>query len=211
MSRPSIPQRTRVFVGCEGESEQGYSRFVAAVTVDRGKPFAIDSHILKGGDPLSRIESAVKIIAQEMDKRGKYEFKFVFQDADQSGLDADRDRQAADLARKHDILMIWQEPDHEGFVLLHFDHTERRHPTTKAQSMAAVKKVWSSYEKASTAKQYASKLGLADLARAGQRHAGLNELLTALKLVERPQAKAEKPAAIERPLRLIQLGGDESA
>ncbi|HWU61504.1 MAG TPA: RloB domain-containing protein [Ensifer sp.] len=209
MTRQSIPERARIFVGCEGESEEGYSAFLARLARDHDLPVAVDANKMKGGDPLSRIEWAREYISREEEKRGAYSAKFAFLDTDQAVLDPGRADRAVALADQLGITIIWQQPDHEGLVLLHFDHTEKKHPTTKAASQKAVLKVWGSYKKNSTGQQYRSKLTVDSLKLAGRGHSDLNELLMTIGLVER--AKDEpRPERAHRE-RAIDLGDDESA
>ncbi len=212
MTRMAKVERVRIFVGCEGESENGYTVFLANLARDADLPVAVDPHILKKGEPLSRIEQAIAKIEREEEKRGPYAFKFALLDADQRDADPVRATQAIVLAQRHDITITWQEPDHEGLLLHHFDHAEKKHPQTKAQSMAAVKKMWATYEKASTAKQYASKLKPADLVRAAGRHPGLKKMLQKIGLAEEPKEQtAEKPFRFQGPPPKLGLGGDEGA
>ncbi len=186
MSRRVIEARARIFVGCEGESEDGYATFLATLARDLGLPVAVDPHILKNGDPLSRLQWAVACVDREQKKRGAYVARFAFLDTDQRDLVPGRSVEIATLARQHDITLIWQEPDHEGLLLQHFDHKERKRPATKAESMKAVLRVWNGYEKNSTARQYARALSREHLTRAADRHEALRCLLAEIGLVEPP-------------------------
>lgn len=170
-------ERARIFVGCEGHSERGYAAWLASLARDAALAVAVDPHILKEGDPLSRIKWASACIEREEGRRGTYAAKFAFLDTDQRDGDPERAAQTITLAQRSGIVLVWQEPDHEGLLLDHFDHSERRRPRSKADSMQALQRLWPGYEKNSTAQQYGSKLGREHLERAGARHADLNTLL----------------------------------
>lgn len=205
MSRENIPERTRIFVGCEGGSEHGYSTFLAKLTQDLGLRVFVDPHILKEGDPLSRIEKAQKIIEQQEGKRGSYQRKFAFLDTDQRERDPDRARQAVVLAGQLDITIIWQEPDHEGLVLQHFPAAPRRAPRTKADSMRGLHRFWAHYEKNSTALQYRGHLDEAAVLVAAGRVASLRTLCVAAQLIIEPVEEAQavvEPAAKMPPLEI---------
>lgn len=210
MSRAAKIERARIFVGCEGESESGYSVCLANLARDKDLPVTVDAHVMKKGDPLSRIRWAEAKIRQQEQNRGDYAYKFALLDADQRDLDPERARQAIALAEKLGIIIIWQEPDHEGLLLQHFDHEEKRRPRTKAESMAAVLKVWSTYDKGSTAQQYGKKLTQEKLERAGKYSAELNDLLVAIGLIPPPEEKAAKAEPVPKS-RKLDLGPDESA
>ena len=186
MSRPLI-ERTRIFVGCEGESERSYAVCLAKIARDRDLPVAVDAHIMREGDPLSRIAWAVVRIAREEEKRGPYPARFVLLDRDQAEREPDREGRAIAVAKANDITIIWQQPDHEGLLLLHFEHNEKRQSRTKAESMRALLRVWAGYEKNSTARQYGRKIDQEALVRASNHDANLGEFLMTIGLIERPK------------------------
>jgi hypothetical protein len=70
--RRQRPQRRRIFLGCEGESEQGYGallgRLLEAIRHDR----YLHIVLLRpgGGDPLALVKLALRRIAEEEAKRG---------------------------------------------------------------------------------------------------------------------------------------------
>lgn len=197
MTRVNIPERTRIFVGCEGESEHGYSTFLAKLTQDMGLRVFIDPHILMEGDPFSRIQKAQKIIEQQEVKRGPYQNKFAFLDTDQRVRDPKRAAQAVALAAELDITIIWQEPDHEGLVLKHFPPAPQKAPRTKVESMRGVRKFWPKYEKNSNALQYRNHLSANAVLLAAGRIASLRTLCVAAQLIIEPAE--EEPGDAQEP------------
>jgi hypothetical protein len=62
--RPFIPQRRRVFFGCEGDSERGYGGLIGRLLEEQRRDIHLDVTLLKpgGGDPLALVERAIKYI-----------------------------------------------------------------------------------------------------------------------------------------------------
>jgi len=59
-----IPQRRRIFLGCEGESERGYGALIGRLLESQRRDVHLQVVLLKpgGGDPLALIEQARKRI-----------------------------------------------------------------------------------------------------------------------------------------------------
>ena len=80
--RPFIPQRRRVFLGCEGESERGYGAQLGELLQLTG----LAVHLRPGGgDPLALVELAVQRIRDLESKRGPYAIRAVLLDANGIG------------------------------------------------------------------------------------------------------------------------------
>ncbi len=60
--RATIPVRRRIFLGCEGESEQGYGALLARLAEDCGLDLAFQPVLLRpgGGDPLDLVSLAAE-------------------------------------------------------------------------------------------------------------------------------------------------------
>lgn len=138
MSRIVTEDRARIFVGCEGESENGYSAYLANLARDRQLPIAVDLYVIKEGDPLSRVKRAIERIRQQEEKRGPYQAKYALLDADQRDREPAKAEQATALALQGGMTIIWQEPDHEGLLLSHFARKEKHRPATNTESMRAL-------------------------------------------------------------------------
>ena len=67
--RATIPQRRRIFLGCEGESEQGYGALLSRIAEGMNLHLAIQSVLLRpgGGDPLDLVSLAIEL--SERDER----------------------------------------------------------------------------------------------------------------------------------------------
>ncbi|MGH7661555.1 MAG: RloB domain-containing protein [Vulcanimicrobiaceae bacterium] len=160
------PQRARVFVGCEGDSEQAYTVFLSRLLEEIRKDRHLDAAVLKGGDPLSRIEYAVKIYKKREANRGQYMLKTVLLDRDVVGIDPKRDELFDALVSAHNFIVLWLEPCIEGFLLRHFPGCEKARPNTATQALGALRGQWAHYEKPPTTVELASKFARGDVVRA---------------------------------------------
>src|SRR5271163_2170925 len=124
LRRRLIPQRRRVFLGCEGESERGYGALVNRLLETRRQDVHLDIALLKpgGGDPLALIELAVRRITEgERKRESPYVHRAVLLDADRRGQSPARDARIPALAATARLRIIWQEPCHEALLLRHLD------------------------------------------------------------------------------------------
>ncbi len=85
-----IPRRKRIFLGCEGEGEQGYLALVQSFCDAKGLPVHLDIHLCRAGDPLAIVEVAIQKAAYA-ERRGRYALRAVLLDADKLGAKPDRD------------------------------------------------------------------------------------------------------------------------
>jgi hypothetical protein len=149
MNRLRIQQRTRIYLGCEGPSEQSYGKRLNEIADAAGLSLALDCNILQpgGGDPLALIQLAARRIRQKTGKRGAFAQCAVLLDKDKLGQVRDRDRQISALASKHKLWLIWQNPCHEAFLLRHFPNQATKQPQTSELAGQALKKIWPAYRK----------------------------------------------------------------
>lgn len=148
MPRRKIPQRKRILVACEGASERSYCKFLNEISNKIGLHIHIDGWLdgSGGGDHLAVIEGAVKRNKCQNKLGRPYDFKVALLDSDKRGLNIPRDEKCDVISKDNDILVIWQEYDHEAFLLRHFAGYETRRPA-KGDSEAQLKIVWPEYEK----------------------------------------------------------------
>ena len=168
MSRLRIQQRTRIYLGCEGPSEQSYGKRLGEIADAAGLHLYFDCDVLQpgGGDPLALIQLAIQRIREKVNKRGAFVYCAVLLDKDRLGQAVDRDQQITALANKHKLCLIWQEPCHEGFLLRHLDGQQTKRPVTSDLAEQALKAVWTDYQKAMPAMHLASKIDLLAVRRA---------------------------------------------
>lgn len=115
---PHIPQKRLIYVGCEDASEAGY---VALLQDQAGLPIhlKIDDLGRGAGDPLARVEMAVRRIEEHSAKRIAPEASYLFLDTDQLALNRHRAEEAQRLADRNGITIVWQEPCFEAMLLRH--------------------------------------------------------------------------------------------
>lgn len=180
--RNNIPQRTPIFLGCEGESERGYGALLNRLVHEMpGLHVHIHVELLQpgAGDPLALMQRAAQKIVELERRRERFALKAVLLDLGA----ADKTHAARKLAQASGIThVIWQDPDHEAFLLRHLDNCQQLRPPQGA-SMAALRQRWADYEKARTQVQLAQRITLDDIIRASGVEPELRAFLTALGVI----------------------------
>lgn len=162
-----IPQRIRIFLGCEGESERSYGTMLRVLLEEVRRDRHIDTVQLGGGDPLALVERCREHLQNTKRKnRVPYENLALLLDSDQRHRNKGRDRQALAIGKKLGIIFIWQEPCHEAFLFRHFDGKARVKISTTDDAMRKLQSVWSSYQKGMTADRLLSQIGHEHIRRA---------------------------------------------
>jgi RloB-like protein len=189
--RPFIPQRKPIFIGCEGESEQGYAGFLQDLIHEADLHVHLNIELLRAGDPLSRIELAVRKLAQLQRSRGSFPDRFVLLDTDQLALSHDRAQRALHLAAEHGIKVVWQEPCFEAMLLRHFAGKTADRPPDNQTTQAAILHEWPQYRKATSRADLARKIDLDAVIRAAGVEGDLMALLRCIGLIK-PEESAEE-------------------
>lgn len=181
--RPIIPQRKPIFIGCEGESEQGYAGRLQDLVAQQGLHVHLNIEVLRAGDPLARLELAARKLAHLRRTRGTFADKFVLLDTDQLALSPTRALQARAFAAANDIRIVWQEPCFEAMLLRHLPgRTERRPPNNQATQTALLQD-WPGYRKPMSRSELASRLDLDSVVRAAGVEDDLSVLLRCIGLI----------------------------
>jgi hypothetical protein len=179
---PHIPQRRRIFLGCEGQSELGYATLLARIA--RELPDAhihIDARVLQpgAGNAFALVTRAAQIIANEEERREPYAIRAVLLDVGEAQINA----AATTAATRHGIQhLIWQSPDHEALLLRHLPGCQQRRPPRGA-SLAALRREWADYEKGRSAQQLAARISLDGVRQACEVEADLRAFLAAIGIV----------------------------
>jgi hypothetical protein len=187
--RRVIPQRRRVYLGCEGESERGYGALVSRLLENRRRDVHLHVDLLRpgGGDPLALIELARKRIAEgERKSESAYVYRVVLMDADRLGQSALRDAQIAPTAQATRIQIIWQRPCHEALLLRHLEGCQQLRPPTSAQALAELQQRWPEYVKGMPALRLADQIDHAALQRVLQVEAELAGFLANIGYTDDP-------------------------
>jgi len=181
--RRIIERRARIFLGCEGESEQGYGALLQRLCEARGvKIHVVAVNLQPAGDPLALARKAERKLAEEIRRGGAFEAQAVMLDTDRLPELPDGGREARAILTKNKMITIWQRPDFEGFLLRHFDGHEHDDPP-RGRSMAALSALWADYHKNMSATELQKRIGLEHVLRAAGVEPGLAELLRRIKLI----------------------------
>ena len=177
------PERKPIFVGCEGDSEVSYIAFVSDLAETARLPVFIKPVALREGDPLTRVEKAVRLINDNRRKRIDYAARFILMDSDQIALAPDRAEQAKLIAIENRISIIWQDPCHEALLLRHFAGHETKRPKTASTSAKQLVKQWPDYKKAMARTEIAKTLDHDAVCRAASVEQELKSFLVIIGLV----------------------------
>lgn len=183
--RRPIPQRKRIFVACEGESEQSYAAVLARLIEPHHRRIHLDAVLVQpgGGDPLAIVERAARLLQDRVRRLGRYHAHAVLLDGDKLGLVPDRDRQIAPLAARHRLLLIWQEPCHEALLLRHVEGCERLRPADTHRAVEALLRRCPNYRKGMPASRLTAFIDETGVRRAADVEPALREFLS---LIEFP-------------------------
>jgi len=183
-----IPRKRRLFVGCEGESEQSYVALLQRYAIFQEIPVHADAKVVRAGDPLAKVRRAIEIAARgEQGPRGRYVRRFLILDRDVFGNSPARDSQILKVAAKGDFKLIWQDCCFEAVLLRHLPRHEHDDPPKSALALNRLKAVWPSYEKKFSARDLQETLTLDMIRQAARnpRNAGFHGFLQEMGLLPR--------------------------
>ena len=180
--RPYIPQRRRIFLGCEGRSEHGYATLLARMAREHGG-IHVHIHVEQlqpgAGDPVALVARAEQMIAQSERVRERFEIKAILLDRADARINAAAEARGVQIGIQH---MIWQAPDHEALLLHHLPGCQNLQPPAGA-SMAALRRHWADYEKGRTAQQLGERIAIEQIRQACAVEERLRTFLTAVGLI----------------------------
>ncbi len=165
-----IRRRTRFFVGCEGESEQGYAALLQRFASERDVAVHVDAKVItRAGDPLSLIRRASVLAAQgERRSSSAYRKRFLMLDKDLMGQDSNRDNKVFKLATENNICLLWQDCCFEAFLLRHFNGHYNDVPATAALALDRLRAVWPEYRKGLSSRELHNHITLEHVQRAAK-------------------------------------------
>lgn len=185
--RPAwIPERTPVFIGCEGESERAYAALLQDMLNEARRPIYLMVHDLGrgAGDPFARVQLAVQRLEHIHRTRIAPRARFVLLDADQAARDPVRAGSAHQLAAAHNIAIVWQEPCFEALLLRHLPNCTTRRPMDTPEAVRVLEREWPGYKKPLSRESLAARIDRDALRRAASVEHGLRALLRCLGLEE---------------------------
>ena len=179
--RRTIERRGRIFLGCEGESEQGYGVLLQRLADSAGlKIHIVIKNLQPAGDPLALAEKAVRQFDKERQK-APFIGKVIMLDVERLDEPRERGRRALELLTREQFTAVWQRPDHEGLLLRHFPEHEHDDPP-RGRAMAALQGVWPGYRKNTAAADLQRQLTLDHVSRAARVTPELNSFLRVIGL-----------------------------
>jgi len=182
---PHIPQRRSVYIGCEGASEVSYAGFLQDLLREIDLPVHLVVQELGpgAGDPLARIDMAVRRLAHLRRTREVPKERFVLLDFDQAERDPQRADRAQRMAVENEIIIVWQRPCFEAVLLRHLDGRTQHRPPDTPEAGKALKRDWPEYKKPMSRSTLARRLDRAAVLRAAIVDSELEILIRCLGLM----------------------------
>lgn len=179
-----IPQRRPVYIGCEGASEVSYAGFLQDLIRDASLPvYLLIEELGPGaGDPLARVEMAIRRLTLLHRTRIAPRERFVLLDFDQAERDPQRADRARARANQNDIAVIWQRPCFEAVLLRHLEGRATHRPPDTPTAGKALLKEWPDYNKPMTRVALAKRIDHTAVLRAAAVEPELQALLRCIGL-----------------------------
>ncbi|QDQ43159.1 RloB-like protein [Methylacidiphilum kamchatkense Kam1] len=167
-------KKKNIFVACEGKSEQGYVALLNELAKEQNPPLSVvlRPFCLGGGGPSSMVKEAINKARKE-----SYKEKVILIDDDVCSANPDECQKAEEKAEENGFSIIWQKPNHEGFLLMHLLN-EQEYPSLTANNVQAMlQREWPEYEKPQTKDDLRRRIGSKEVERAARRIPQLKKLL----------------------------------
>ena len=189
MPRHSRPERRRIFIGCEGESERSYVRLLQDLcdASDRGLAVHLDSHIIPstGGNAERILLGAMALIGRNTARRDPYRSHFILLDSDVA-VEQRGESFLEDLSRRAmraGIVLVWQRCCHEALLLHHLPGRERNTHHRSADALRQLESVVPGYRKGWSADRLGRFITLEHVLRAAAVEPDLHALLLEIGLI----------------------------
>jgi len=179
------PLKRQIYVGCEGASEASYAALLQDFVTEAALPFYLKIEDLGrgAGDPLARVETAVRRIGQQTKKRIAPDACFLLLDADQLALDPLRAERARRMAADNNITLVWQDPCFEAVLLRHLPNRAALRPHDSKRAEDVLVRNWPDYRKPMPRAGLAQRIDIEAVMRAAAAEPDLAKLLRALGLI----------------------------
>jgi hypothetical protein len=180
--RPSRPIRKTIFVGCEGEDEVAFIRFLDGLCRKEKKTYSLDTYNTSGGGPTNTVNSSVRA----RDRIGKREFaqSFILADADRMKPTEPGYEKARKLADTAGFRIILSRPCIEVRIYRIITKEYYGH-VTKQEAIRALQPTWPHFgERRLSARELESRINLDMLRDYAQTDPELKALLAAVTLIE---------------------------
>ena len=149
--RRSVPPRRSFFIAGEGQSERPFARFLQHLCDETGLHVHLDIRPQDGGGSAAVIEQAGRWLKRNRSRR-EYRARLVLLDRDRVVEDPQEGDKAEKAAKRYGFEIVFQDPNLEGLLVrLHRGQEQRK--IRASDSASELRKIWSEYQKPSTAEQ----------------------------------------------------------
>jgi hypothetical protein len=178
--RRTVPRRTRIFIGCEGDCEIAFVTWLQKLCDARGLYTHLDRGpgAAGGGDTLAIVETCRDVRSRGRQK-GAYARSLIILDRDRLAGDGERGRRAIATAQREGFLLVFSKPNIEGLLLRLFEGHEQDNPQA-GRALDALRHVWPEYRKPPIAVELERHFTVDDLRRAARFDEDLAALLRAV-------------------------------
>lgn len=181
--KPTIPQRERIFIGCEGLSELGYIQWLRMISdANKGYIHPISEN-LKGGSLVDMVEKA-QVIFLRKNKEVPIKHKFLILDLDRGHNEPEELMKAKEKIEEYGFTVIWQSPNHEGFLLTHCEDFNAGVPMNKGDVDRLLLRHKPNYSKGMPKDKYNKAFNSVSLISAAEKNEELAKLLQVMKIIE---------------------------
>ena len=187
------PRKAPIFFGCEGESEQSYGKFLNRLAKKMHLKIHISTFIASpAGDAFSVIQKSIKEYKIRSRNRNIFKAKIVLLDDDTlAQIESKKRKKMYKMIKDSEFIAIWQSPNHEGFLLKHFDGHQNSNPSKKDLKMI-LRKVWPEYKKNISADKIDKALDIEKVIRASSVNKDFMNTLKIIGIVDRFGRKKRK-------------------
>lgn len=155
-SRRSVRrQKLPVLLFCEGESELGYGKFLNIVAARSDRPLHFISENLRGGNSETLVLRALKKI-ENTPRYRNISHRALILDSDRPSENSGSHQSAITIANNNRIILLWQRPCHEAFLVRHFARYQSHEPPTAEIAFQLLKSEWPNYRKGLQGSEYAA-------------------------------------------------------
>jgi hypothetical protein len=162
--RATFKRRTRFFVAVEGESEQSFVAWLQRLAFQEDLAIHLDTMVLHGGGFASMLHQAVTEEKRRAGKRGPYKCRFLLVDEDRSHRGDWSVEKLKGEAKRHQMQVCVQRPNHEG-LLYRMVNGHENDFVTATTAQAKLRACWRTYEKPVNAQKLDQRYSLGDLLR----------------------------------------------
>lgn len=189
--RPS--KKAPIFFGCEGESEQAYGKFLNTLAKKMDLKVHISTFVASpAGDAFAVIQKSIRECKIRSGNRDIFKAKIVLLDSDTlSRIKGEKKERMYKMINESEFIAIWQSPNHEGFLLKHFDGHQNSSPSKKDLKMM-LRKVWPEYKKNIRAEKIEKALDIDKVIRASSVNENFMKILKIIGVVDRYGRKKRK-------------------